>query len=135
MILTGVGRLGADAEVRYTAGGEPVATLSLAWNYGRKGEDGKRPSQWVRASLWGKRAESLAEFLVKGSSVWVALGDVHVREWEANGKSGVSLEGRVLELDFVGGRSDPGAKPATIAKAPARGAPVQAGFPDDDVPF
>ena len=45
MILTGLARIGKDAELRYTASNEPVANLSLAFNYGRKGDDGKRPTQ------------------------------------------------------------------------------------------
>ena len=41
MILTGLARIGKDAELRYTASNEPVANISLAFNYGRKGEDRK----------------------------------------------------------------------------------------------
>ena len=43
--LIGLFILGRDAEVRRTSGGDPVATLSLAYNYGRKGADNKRPTQ------------------------------------------------------------------------------------------
>ena len=53
MILTGLARIGKDAELRYTASNEPVANISLAFNYGRKGDDGKRPTQWIEASMWG----------------------------------------------------------------------------------
>lgn len=67
MILTGLARLGADAEVRYTQGGDPVANLSLAWNYGRKDDQGKRQSQWISSSLWGDRAVSLQQYLTKGT--------------------------------------------------------------------
>ena len=55
--LAGVFRIGRDAEVRHTAKGDSVANLSLAYNYGQKGSDGKRPSQWIDGSLWGKRAD------------------------------------------------------------------------------
>jgi single-strand DNA-binding protein len=40
-----------------------VANVSLAFTYGKKGDDGKRPTQWVDASLWGQRAESLAPYI------------------------------------------------------------------------
>ena len=72
----GLARIGRDAEIRHTAGGDAVASLSLAFTYGRKGEDGKRPTQWVDASLWGKRAEALAQYLTKGSLVAVTPEDV-----------------------------------------------------------
>lgn len=133
MILTGIGRLGADAEVRETPNGEVVANLSLAWNYGRKGADGRRPVQWVRAALWGKRAEALREFLVKGRQVWVILSDVHIREWQSDKGAGSALEGRVEELELVGART--GDEPAA-SKAPAGPAsPRPQPFPDDDIPF
>jgi single-strand DNA-binding protein len=135
MILTGVARLGADAELRATPNGEVVANLSLAWNYGRKGQDGRKPVQWVRAALWGKQAEALQEYLLKGRQVWVILSDVHLREWQSDKGSGSSLEGRVEELELVGGRGN-GNEPAAGATSPA-GTPQRKlnDFPDDDVPF
>lgn len=66
MILTALARLGRDAELRYTQSGDAVCELALAINYGRKEADGNRPTQWLSASLWGKRAESLAQHLQKG---------------------------------------------------------------------
>ena len=47
----GLARLGRDAEIRTTSNGEQVATLALAFSYGRKGSDGKRPTQWVDGAL------------------------------------------------------------------------------------
>ena len=64
--LTGLFTLGRDAETRVTQGGTTVVQLAVAYNYGRKGEDGKKPSQWVRASMFGKQAETLAPYLTKG---------------------------------------------------------------------
>ena len=137
-ILTGLMRLGRDAEVRYTAGGEPAASLALAYNYGKK-ENGKQPSQWIDASLWGKRAESLAQYLTKGTTIVVTLTDVHVRTYEKkDGTQGSSLSGRVMDLEFAG-------KPAGSASAAAKAAPknaqkteshdADAPFEDDDIPF
>lgn len=45
--LTGLFTLGRDAETRVTQGGTTVVQLAVAYNYGRKGEDGKKPSQWL----------------------------------------------------------------------------------------
>ena len=61
MQMIGLARLGRDAELRTTQSGEKVASLSLAFNWGMKGQDGNRPTQWVDGSLWGKRAEVLVD--------------------------------------------------------------------------
>jgi single stranded DNA-binding protein (ssb) len=104
MILTGLARLGRDAEVRYTPDGTPVANLSLAFNYGRKGDDGHRPTQWLDAQLWGQRAESLSEYLTKGTAVSVVLEDPHVETYDKrDGGQGYALRARVVSLEFAGG--------------------------------
>ena len=64
MILTGLCRLGADADIRYLQDGTAVANLNLAYNYGKKDNEGKRPTQWIKASIWGVRAENSAPYLV-----------------------------------------------------------------------
>lgn len=103
--LTGLFTLGKDAEVRQTSGGDAVATLSLVYNYGKK-ENGQQPSQWIRATLWGARANSLAQYLTKGKQISAVLQDVHMREYESNGKTGTSLEARIMDLEFTRGKSD-----------------------------
>lgn len=138
-ILAGLVRLGADAEVRYTTSGDPVANLSLAYNYGRKGDDGKRPTQWISASLWGDRATALQQYLTKGTALDVVLEDVHVETYErrdGNGQ-GFRLASRVVLLEFSGG----GAAPKTPAAQQTAGAspkpPTPGNFNDfeDDIPF
>jgi single-strand DNA-binding protein len=105
MKLIGVGRIGKDVELRYTAGGEPMCKLSLAWNYGAKDEAGKMPSQWVIATLFGKRAESLAPYLKKGVSLFVDLKDVHVKLLtNEEGKHNPMLIGIVDSVAFAGDR-------------------------------
>ena len=47
--------------------------MALAFNYGQKDGSGNKPTQWVEASLWGKRAESLKDYLKKGAAVDVIL--------------------------------------------------------------
>ena len=82
--LTGIYRLGRDAELRTTTGGTQILSLALAYSYGRKGDDGRRPGQWVDASLFGPRAASLADYLQKGSQIYATLSDVHVRTYQKN---------------------------------------------------
>lgn len=100
--LFGIARLGRNAEVRRTTQGEAVANLSLAFTYGRKDQDGKKPTQWVDASLWGQRAELLAAYLIKGTTLCVTLDDVHIEEYQKReGGQGNKLVGRVSNIEFA----------------------------------
>lgn len=116
MKMIGLARLGRDVEVRYTPNGDPVANLSLAYDYGQK-VDGKRPTQWIDATLWGKRAESLAPYLTKAALIMVEVEDVHTEEYESKGSTKTKLVGRVVDVQFTGRKND--------AEAPAPRAPAR----------
>lgn len=138
----GLARLGRDAEIRTTSQGESVATLALAFSYGRKGSDGKRPTQWVDAALWGKRAEALAPYLLKGGLVSVSLEDVHVETFDGKNGPGHKLAARVVDVELAGGGEPRAAAPAHAPRpAPAqRPAPAPSGGHgfeemDSDIPF
>ena len=142
MKLIGLIRLGRDAELRFTASGEPVASVTGAWNYGKKGEDGRRPTQWVDLALWGKRAESLAPYLTKGSLVEVVASDVHIESFERrDGTSGTKLVARIDDLEFAGQPREAAEVPSPAPRPAPRQAPAPAkgatGFEDmnDDVPW
>lgn len=126
----GLARLGRDAEIRYTPGGDPVASLSLAFSYGRKGEDGRRPTQWVDGSLWGKRAEALAPYLLRGGLVVVSLEEIHMESYQGQNGEAIKLVGRVTDIELAGGgerqQSAPAQAPAR--QAPARPAPQNNGY-------
>lgn len=131
MQIIGLARLGRDAEIRTTQSGEKVASLSLAFNFGRKDQNGVRPTQWVEGALWGKRAEALVDYLVKGQQVVVTIDDPHIEEFQKrDGGQGVKLAGTVSQLELAGGRpqqsSAPAPRPQQAAKAP---------IDDDDMPF
>jgi len=140
--MIGVARLGKDVVVR-DAGETRVANLALAFNYGKKDDDGKRPTQWVDASLWGDRADALAEYLTKGTSVFVILSDVHVEMKELDGGTRAFLKGRVDSIEFAGsskksddnGGSEKPAKAAPKKEAPKKAEPAKDNFEDDDIPF
>lgn len=136
--LIGLFTLGRDAELRTTGQGDQVASLALAYNYGRKGQDGKQPTQWVEAALWGDRAPKLAEYLTKGSQFFMQVDDLHVETFDKrDGGQGVKLVGRVGQIEFTRGNTQrsaaPPPAPAPAPKPPAKGS----GFDDmdDDIPF
>ena len=104
MKVIGLARIGRDAELRKTPNGDSVINLALAFSYGRKADGEKyKPTQWVDASLWGKRAEALEQYLNAGGLVDVILTDVHTEEFDGKNGPGAKLVGRVLEIDLAGG--------------------------------
>lgn len=144
----GLARLGRNVEIRYMQNGDAVANLALAFSYGRKGTDGKRPTQWVEASLWGKRAEALAPCLAKGGLVSVSLEEVHIETYQGRNGEGHKLAARVVDIELAGDGERQGgqgqhqaAAPAPAARAPQRpAAPASSpssGFDDmdSDIPF
>lgn len=100
--IQGLFRIGRDAELRHTPSGDAVINLALAYNYGKKADN---TSQWVDASLWGKRAEVLAEYLVKGQQVFVVIDGPHIETFpKRDGGEGYKLVGRVMDIEFAGSR-------------------------------
>lgn len=145
--IIGAFRLGRDAELRTTPKGESVANLALAFNYGNKQEDGNRPSQWIEAALWGKRAEALEQYLVKGGQIYAVLADPHIETYEGKNGTGTKLVAKVLEIELIGSRQSGGSEQRQSA-APRQPAPQrQAAAPrqssggsgfddmDSDIPF
>lgn len=103
MQLIALCRLGRDADIRQTADGLTVANLALAYSYGKK-QDGKRPTQWINAALFGKRADSLAPYLTKGTAIVAYLSDVHIEHFnKSDGTQGTALKARLNDLEFAGG--------------------------------
>ena len=139
-----VGNLGRDAEMRFTAGGTPVATVSLATTEKFTDRDGQKreDTQWHRIVIWGKTAETLHEYLTKGKQIYVE-GRIQTREWQdKEGKQQRTTEiraDRIVLLSSGGG--DRGAmRPARdrYQEAPSE-ATADIGTVDapndDDIPF
>ncbi|MPQ72023.1 single-stranded DNA-binding protein [Pseudomonas sp. MWU12-2323] len=104
--ITFDGRLAADAELRYTPGGEPVLSFRVASDIGF-GE--RKSTNWFSCQVWGKRGESLKNYLAKGQQVTV-YGQLTLREWQdKDGNKRLSPDVRVNELRLQGGLSEMGA--------------------------
>ena len=100
MKMMGLARLGRDAELRFTPAGDAVCNLSLAVAYGKKGNDGNRPTQWIDASLWGSQAQALAPFLTKGSVHCFYLSDVHIEAFQGQNGPGHKMAARVDSVEL-----------------------------------
>ncbi len=100
------GNLGQDADLRYTNGGMAVLSFSVATTHYDKSAENNKATQWVRCSLFGKRGESMAPHLKKGSSVFVR-GTLKLNVF--TGRDGVEKTGLdvvVDDVEFAGGKGD-----------------------------
>lgn len=108
-----VGTLGNDPEVRYSASGSAIANLSVAtseqWKDKQTGEK-KEQTEWHRVVIFGKLAEFAAEYLRKGSQVYIE-GQLRTRKWtDSNGVDRYTTEivipqmGGVMQM--LGGKRD-----------------------------
>jgi single-strand DNA-binding protein len=114
--ITIAGQLGRDAEVRFLPDGEPVSNFSIADSQGKD-----RMTIWWNCSLFGKRAQSLSPYLVKGQSVTVS-GNVSQREYtDKNGQKRISTDIRVIEVALQGGRKEGNTDQAAKPKQDASG--------------
>jgi single-strand DNA-binding protein len=132
-----VGNLGADAELRYTGGGMAVANFRLATTEVWKDKDGQKQEQteWHRISLWGKQAEAVSQYLVKGKQVYVE-GRIQTRKWQdKEGQDRYSTEIKADRVTLLG--SGGGGRGQVERDEHAhQPAPMGADMPDaDDVPF
>ena len=124
--ITVAGPLGKDAEIRFLPDGTPVAAFSVADSQGRD-----KQTIWWNCSLFGKRAESLAPYLVKGGAVAVS-GTVTEREWtDKDGQKRKSMDLRVNDVALQGGKRE-GTTPVKAPNGQTAHVPM-----DDagDVPF
>jgi single-strand DNA-binding protein len=134
-----VGNLGRDAELRYTPGGAAVATVNMAttevWN--DKAGQRQEKTEWHRVVLWGKQAESLAEYLTKGKQIYVE-GRLQTRQWDdkdGNKRYTTEIRGDRVVLLSGGGRGAPVERPAEAAAVHATASEPPEPLTDDDIPF
>ena len=114
-----IGNLGADPETRAMPSGMTVANLRVAtsesWRDKQSGEQQER-TEWHRVAMFGRLAEIAAEYLKKGSQVYIE-GSLRTRKWtDKQGNERYSTEIIGNELQMLGGR---GGGAAAGAGAPA----------------
>jgi len=128
--ITATGRIAADAEVRFTPSGDPVASFRIASDVGF---GDKKTTNWFSCQVWGKRGESLAPHLIKGTPVTV-FGALTLREWnDKEGQKRLSPDIRIDEIELQGGKKDsePNQPPRNAQGAPK----ASISDMDDDIPF
>jgi single-strand DNA-binding protein len=154
-----IGNLGKDPEVRYTADGKAVASLTVATSESWKDQQGQvqEKTEWHRISIFGKLAEISGEYLKKGSQAYFE-GKLQTRKW--TNKEGQDQYTTEIVLDpfngvmqMLGGKGDNSgqqsqqkqAQPQQKQAAPQQQRPQQNQQPapmaepdfdfDNDIPF
>ena len=135
-----VGILGQDPEIKYTAGGAAVTTLSIAtsdsWKDKDSGMDQER-TEWHRVVLWRRLAEVAGEYLKKGSKVYIE-GQLQTRKWEQEGQTRYTTEIIARDMQFLDstGSSNTSStqKSSEMNDQSAADVPDSA-IDDDDIPF
>ena len=98
-VLNAIGNISADADVRFLANGDPLLSFNFALNSGF-GE--KQVTTWLRCTLFGKRAETLAPMLLKGTKIGIT-GEITNRKWvDKEGVERYSLECNVRDITLLG---------------------------------
>ncbi len=146
-----VGNLVRDGELRYISSGTSVMNFSIAVNRSRKQGD-----QWVEEAmffdveLFGRQAEAIQRFMVKGKQVGVQ-GELRQDRWEQDGQTRSKVRVHAINLQLLGGPGGPGGGQSAGGSGGGQSRPEQAqgggnepdfGPPpanndsfDDDVPF
>jgi len=136
-----VGNLGADPETRYMPSGSAVTNIRIAtsesWKDKTSGEQQER-TEWHSIAFFGRLAEIAAEYLRKGSQVYIE-GRLRTRKWQdKQGADRWSTEVIANEMQMLGSRPGAGA-PAMEASGGGRPAAAPPAAPaedfDDDIPF
>lgn len=138
-----VGNLGGDPETRYMPSGSAVTNLTVAtnesWKDKQTGEQKDR-TEWHKVALFNRLAEVAAEYLRKGSQVYIE-GKLRTRKWQdKNGQDRWTTEIVADEMQMLGGRGGSGGSSAPMGSSSdssSSSAPPQPGPDDfdDDIPF
>lgn len=114
-----VGNLGRDPELRRTPSGAAVVDFSMATTEKFKGKDGssKEETEWHNIVAWNKTAETMAQYLKKGSPLYVE-GKLRTRSWEDNGVRKYRTEILVTNFQFLGGGKPSGNQPPVEQEPP-----------------
>ena len=106
--LSATGGIGADAALRYTPNQDPICSFGFALS---SGFGDKQVTTWLNCNVWGKRAETLAPMLLKGTKVGI-VGELTNRPYkDKNGNEKFSLEVRVSDLTLLGSKGDTSTSP------------------------
>lgn len=137
------GNLTRDPELKSLPSGQSVCSFSVATNKKFKDKDGnmKEEVQYHNIVVWGRQAETTAQYMKKGSSIYIQ-GELQTRSWETDGHKNYRTEINARTVQF-GPKPAGASQEAPPASAPAQASPVAEPMPDypeedinpEDIPF
>jgi single-strand DNA-binding protein len=130
-----IGNLGKDPELRYTPGGVPVASFTIATNESWKDQEGnaQERTEWHNIVAWRKLAEICGEYLKKGKKVYVE-GRIQTRSFDDKNTGAKRYVTEIVADNLI--MLDSGGTPRGEAFAPQSAEPQQPGkSSDEDLPF
>ena len=132
-VFTFSGRLGRDAETRFTTSGKAVTGFPVAVDVGF---GDRKHALWVDCSMWGERGQNVAQYLRKGGTVTVT-GEADLETYQNHGVERTKLKCRVNDVELPPpARQDRAPAPPRAAAAPQPSpGPADGSFEDDDIPF
>ena len=102
-VATVVGRLTRDAELKYTNSGQAICSFSVATNSRvKKGDQWVDEPNYLDVDLWGKKAESVNQYLTKGKLVAVN-GDMRQDKWVKDGQQRMKIRINANDVQLIGG--------------------------------
>ena len=131
-----IGNLGADPEIKHTAGGNAVANISVAtsehWKDKQTGERVEK-TEWHRVVAFSRLAEIMGEYLAKGSKVYIE-GKIQTRKWQdAQGNDRWTTEIVANEMKMLDGKQQDGQQRTNQPQQPQQ--PQANDNLEDDIPF
>ena len=124
-----VGRLTRDAELKYTAGGTAVSKLGIAVNKRvKKGDEWTEQASFFDVTLWGKMAEGLNQYLVKGKQIAIE-GELEQERWEKDGQTHSKVTITASNVQLLGGGQGSGSAGQSDVSVPAGFPATPSGFP------
>jgi single-strand DNA-binding protein len=133
-----IGNLGADPEMKYTAGGTAICKFRIATTEVFKDRDGNQQerTEWHRVVAWAKLAEICGQYLSKGKQVYVE-GSLRTSSWDdQDGNKRYTTEINARDVQFLGGGAGGG---SGSGSGGGHGGGDDFGGPppmgDDDIPF
>jgi single-strand DNA-binding protein len=132
-VLSFTGNAGRDAETRFTPAGDAITSFSVALS---SGYGDKKVTTWLNCSLFGKRGETLAQYITKGTLLGV-VGEFQARPYTTKeGVEKISLDVRVSDVTLLGKKDS-----ESVSQQPKTARPNEqndgTGFDGmaDDIPF
>jgi single-strand DNA-binding protein len=132
--VTLLGTLGSDAELKSVPSGGSVLNMRIATNesYLDKAQVRQEKTEWHSVTLWGKRGESLAQYLTKGAQVYIE-GSLSTRSYEKGGEKRYTTSVNAKEIILCGG-----ARGGHTESVRTNGKPIESAHEEtesDDIPF